>query len=146
MAKRPQQTPASTAAVMPMPTTTVPSGMTVVEDRPAGTREQVAGIADLGPTDPPEARCNVAGLAVLRLGKATILAAISAGTELAGIEQDLGAELSTFITTKTMLSAGEARTMINFAAQAALTPEGLTPAVAVPLTRVLEAVRTPTPT
>ena len=105
----------------------------------SGAPTNTAAIADLDPTDPAPSRANVAGLAVLRLVKAAIGAAIAAGLELASVEQDLGSEFSTFIET-TMLTVVEARTLIQFAGQAGLQPDQLTPAIAVPMDRVLRAM------
>lgn len=99
----------------------------------------IATIADLDPTDAPAARANVVGLAVLRLVKAAIAAAVAAGMELTGIEREVGAGFPAFITTKTMLTVPEARTLIELAARAGLQPDRLTAAVDVPLGRVLEA-------
>ncbi len=97
-------------------------------------------IADLAPADPAADRANVVGLAVLRLGKGLLGAAVAAGLELASIEREMGAEFPTFIAAKTMLTEAEARTLIRFVREAGLSAEGLSPAVAVPLSRVLGAI------
>lgn len=117
------------------------SKTTTATPTPAATAQSSpTPIGDLNLTDPPADRSNVAGLAGLRLLKALIVALIMAGRELASIEQAQGADFDTMITTKTMLSVGEARTLISFATRAGLTPEQLTAAVDVPLGRVLEAL------
>jgi hypothetical protein len=139
MTVKSRQTPTSPMAATPATTARATTGTTVAEDA-AGAPANPASITDLDPADPFEARANVAGLAVLRLGKAMVGATVAAGQVLGRIEQDLGTEFPTFIAAKTMLTAGEARTMVSFAAQAGLQPDGLTAAVAVPLGRVLEAV------
>jgi hypothetical protein len=71
--------------------------------------------------------------------KAAIAAAVAAGLELAKIQSKLGEGFSEFITTKTMLAVPEARALVRFAAEAGLQPDNLSPAVAVPLARVLDA-------
>ena len=73
--------------------------------------------------------------------KPMLAAAVTAGCELAKVEQELGADFDEFITSKTPWNVMEARTLISFAARGRLArPDGLTPAVAVPLSQVFEAV------
>ena len=162
MAKTSPQLQTITTAAAPTTTATAPAGTAATETSAAGptavaptpTLDMMTGadmptpvaptttvaIPDLCPTDPAADRANVAGLAVLRLGKGLLGAAVTAGRELASIEREMGTEFTTCIAAKTMLSVGEARTLINFAARAGLQPEGLTAAAAVPLSRVLGAV------
>ena len=63
----------------------------------------------------------------------------SPATRLAAAQRELGDGLDAFITTRTPWNLAEARALIAFAAQAGLQPEGLTPAVAVGLGRLLAA-------
>jgi hypothetical protein len=155
---------ANKAAVLAaLATTLVPTDCSVIEDAPEngwqaqGTspagqggrvqddRERVThdypprSIADINPTDPIQDRCNVVFCAVLRLTKAMLAAVIVAGSELAAAERELGAGFPEFVATKTPWTLPAVRAVINFATQAGLRPEGISPAVAVPLARLLEA-------
>jgi hypothetical protein len=89
--------------------------------------------------DPVLNRCNVAYCDLLRLLKAAIAAATTAGTELATAMRELGDNFDNFIETRMPLHPAGAHALIRFAADAGLQPDGLTPAIAVPLGRVLEA-------
>ena len=65
--------------------------------------------------------------------------AIVAGRELAAAQRELGGGFDAFIRTRTPWQLAEARALIAFAAQAGLTPEGLSAAVTVPLGTVMTA-------
>ena len=132
----PVNAPTTATAVTPAGTSP-PTSTTGADGR---TSSGVAAVANLDPADPAQARANVSGLAVLRLGKGLLGAAVAAGLELANIERQMGTEFPGFIAGSTMLTVVEARTLIAFAARAGLQPEQLTAAHAVSLDRVLRAV------
>ncbi len=75
-----------------------------------------------------------------RLGKALDAVAIVAGRELAAAQRELGDGIDAFIRTRTPWNMAETRTLIQFAAQAGLSPERLTPADDVALATMLEAI------
>ncbi len=103
--------------------------------------ENVAGGADQQAATPANwDLVNEAWCDLNRLGKAVDAAVIVAGHELAAAQRELGDGFDAFIRTRTPWNAAEARTLIRFAGQAGLSPERLTAAVAVPLSRVLEAI------
>ena len=52
----------------------------------------------------------------------------------------MGSGFAEFVVTRTPLKIVEARTLIRFAAEVGLQPDALTAAIAVPLSRMFEAV------
>ena len=143
-------------------TTATPAGTAAVEISAAtAPADEAAGNADVamddrvpsapenaeaGTNDPQVAtpanwdKCNEGYCDLVRPGKAMVAAAIVAGRELTVAQRELGGGFDAFIRMRTPWNMAEARTLIQFAAQVGLQPEGLTPSVAVPLERVLEAV------
>ena len=97
--------------------------------------------ADAGPRDPTNLDdCREHFCDLLRLLRAANRAAIVAGDTLAKARSELGCdEFPSFVTTRLPWSVPEAETMIRFAQQVGLRAEQLTPAIAVPLARMLEA-------
>ena len=112
-----------------------------VENRGQATQDSLAaGDTDTQPATPTNwDNCNEGHCDVNRLGKALLTAATTAGTELAAAQRDLGDRFDQFITTRTPWNLAEAHTLIAFAAQAGLQPEGLSAAVAVSLGKMLES-------
>ncbi len=122
-------------------TATVPASDRTGANTSTGTTPTTtAAISDLCPTDPAQARLNACFCAVLRLVKAMLAALIGAGVELAKVQEELGAGFDEFITTKTPWNMTEVRALVTFAAQAGLSPEGLTPAHDVASARMMAAV------
>ena len=84
--------------------------------------------------------CREAYCDVLRSLRAANRAAIVAGDALAAARSELGCdEFPSFVTTRMPWRLPEAEAMIAFAAQVGMRPDQLTPAIAVPLARMLEA-------
>lgn len=114
-----------------------------VEERhqpPAAQENTTHGVANESPTNPTQERCNVAYCDVLRLSKAMLAAVITLGNELTAAEGEMGSGFAEFVVTRTPLKIVEARTLIRFAAEVGLQPDALTAAIAVPLSRMFEAV------
>jgi len=133
----------TTTATMPITTTatTAPaSGGTGANTSTGATPVITRAVADLDPADPAADRANVCFCAVIRLIKAMLAALLGAGMELAKVQQELGTGFNEFITTQTAWNTAEAKTLIQFAAQAGLSPEGLKAAVDVPLGTVMTAM------
>ena len=103
-------------------------------DVPVNTSPPATAVA------PNNESINVAWCDAIRNGKAFLAAAIVAGRELATARDELREKFDEFINTKTPFTVPEAHTLIAFEIQAGLTVECLSPAVAVPLSRVLQAV------
>jgi hypothetical protein len=99
----------------------------------SGTTSQPTGPANLD-------EINTVWCDLIRLGKAMIAAAITAGSELAAAERELVAGFDTLIATRTPWNLPEARGMIRFAREAGLQRDRLTPAADVALGRMLGAM------
>jgi hypothetical protein len=124
MTKNPRHTPTTTAAT-PTPAAQSPAGANGADPRATG------------PTNLDQ--LNESFCAMVRLAKALIATAITAGAELADARRELGDGFPQFVAARTPWNLAEVEAVIRFAAEVGLQSEQLTPAVSVPLGRMLAA-------
>jgi hypothetical protein len=87
---------------------------------------------------PAKARIHKPHLAVIRLGKAALVAAIEVGAVLHQERSRFGDDFEEWVDTQLALSPSEAECYVRFYEESRVRPEQLSPAVEVKLPRVLE--------